>query len=51
MYNEGAQLELLGEWWTFRAFILWSLRVSWRVMYNEGAYLVVLEGLLEGDVQ
>ena len=30
---------------------LWSLRASWRVMYNEGTYLVVLEGLLEGDVQ
>ena len=30
---------------------LWSLRASWRVMYNEGAYLVVLKNLLEGDVQ
>ena len=26
-----------------------SLRTSGRVMYNEGAHLVVLEGLLEGD--
>ena len=32
-----------------RVFTLWSLRASWRVIYNEGVYLVVLEGLLEGD--
>ena len=46
-----------------RVLTLWSSRASWRVMYKEdaylvvlerlleGAYLVVLEGLLEGDVQ
>ena len=30
---------------------LWSLRISWRVMYNEGVHPVVLEDLMEGDKQ
>ena len=34
-----------------RVLTLWSLSVSWRVMYNKGAYLVVLKSPLEGDVQ
>ena len=38
-------------WSTKRVLTLWSLRASWRVMYNEVGYLVVLEGLTEGDVQ
>ena len=34
-----------------RVLTMWSLGATWRVMYNEGAYLDVLEGLLEGDVK
>ena len=33
-----------------RVLTLMSLRATWRVMYNEGAYRVALEGHLEGDV-
>ena len=35
----------------FEGDVQGSLRASWRVIYNEGVYLVVLEGLLEGDIQ